>query len=102
MMSAPAVPPSVRSAENERLRQSGLRLLLVLGVHILRRLRHGDNHRVELDLMVGRNLVVRDQVAGPGFYRAEGTAFDARNLHETRNRVASHAEVMLERSGSAV
>ena len=48
------------------------------------------------DAAIGGDLVSGDQITCPGFYRAERAAFNARDLHITCDRVASHAEVVLE------
>ncbi len=46
--------------------------------------------------------LLRHQVAGPRLDRAERAALDARDLHEAGDRVAGHAEMMLERGAGAV
>ena len=45
----------------------------------------------------GRDLVARDHEAGPRLDRAERAALDARHLHEAGDRIAGHAEVVLQR-----
>ena len=55
------------------------------------------DRRVEVDAAVGRDLVARDHEAGPRLDRAERAALDAGHLHVAGDRVAGHAEVMLQR-----
>ena len=42
------------------------------------------------------DFVAGDRVRGPCLDGAKGTSFDTGHLHVTRNRIASHAEMMLE------
>src|SRR5262245_5320491 len=86
-----------QSAEGDRQREPGLARLLVLGVHVLCRLRHRGDGGVEIDSMSGLDLVGGNQVRGPSLDGAEGAPFDARNLYESGNRIAGHSQVMLER-----
>src|SRR6059058_5913432 len=82
------------SAKDEGLGQTGLRRLLIFGIHVLGSLGHRRDHRIEIDTAVGRDFVARDQISSPRFDRAERAAFDARYLHEPGDWIAGHAEMM--------
>ena len=69
----------------------------MLRVHLLRGQRHRGDGRVEIDAAVGRDLVARDHETGPRLDRAECAPLDAWHLHEAGDRIAGHAEVMLQR-----
>ena len=71
--------------------------LLVLRVHLLRGQRHRVHRRVEVHAAVGRDLVAGDHEARPRLDGAERAALDARHLHEAGDRVAGHAQVVLQR-----
>ena len=87
--------PRSRSAEHQGNRQAAFRRFLVLGVHLLGGQRHGADGRIEVHATIGRDLVAGDHEARPRLDRAERAAFDARDLHEARHRIARHPEVML-------
>ena len=59
----------------------------------------GQSHdgRVEVDAVPGRDLVAGDRVGGPGLDGPECAPLDTRHLHVPGDRVAGHAEVMLQR-----
>ena len=72
-------------------------MFLVLRVHFLGGERHRCHRRVEVHAAVGGDFIAGDHEAGPRLDRAKRTSFDARDLHETGDRVARHPEVMLQR-----
>ena len=51
----------------------------------------------KLDAMPRFDLVAGDRVGGPGLDGAERAPLDARNLHEPGDRIAGHAQMMLQR-----
>src|SRR6476660_2092267 len=71
------LPSAVSSAEDEGLRETCFRRLLVLLVHILGGLGQSDDHRVDIHAPVRRDLVLGDEIARPRFHRAERAALDA-------------------------
>src|SRR5436190_22990237 len=85
------------SAKRYRKSQTRLTSLLVLAVHVFRRLSQRQNRRVEIDTMPRRNLVAGDRIRGPRFDCAKCTPLDTRNLHVTGDWIAGHAQVMFER-----
>src|SRR5690349_5397650 len=86
-----------RSAENDRLRETGFAGFLVLAVHVLRGLGERDDGCIEVDTVPGRDLVAGNRVSGPGLDRSEGATLDAGDLDVARDRIARHAQVMFER-----
>src|SRR5580704_7451187 len=75
--------------------------LLVARLHIEAGEIHGANHLVERDL-VRFGLVHRQARGLHGFGSAHGIALDARNLHQTADGIAGHAEVVLHGDLSSV
>ena len=84
-------------AEHQGDRQTAFGGLLVLRVHFLGCQRHRVDGRVEVDATVGWDLVARDHESRPRLDGAERATLDTGDLHETRNRVTGHPQVMLER-----
>src|SRR6476620_2757098 len=86
-----------RSAEHYREGETRLAGFLVLAVHLFGGLSQGDHGFVEIDAVPGRDLVAGDRVGGPGLDCPERAPLDARHLHVPGDRVAGHAQVMLQR-----
>ncbi len=86
----------IRSAEHYGLGEASLACLLVLTVHVSRGFGQSHHGRVEIDAVSGRDLVAGDRLGGPGLDCTECAALDARDLHKTGDRVAGHAQVMLQ------
>src|SRR6185369_1757545 len=87
---------TTRSAKDYRESEASFAGFLVLAVHVFRRLSQCLDRRVEIYTMPRRNLVAGDRICCPCFYGAECASLDTRNLHIASDRIAGHAQVMLE------
>src|SRR3954467_2557252 len=97
LRNARGIDTSCRSAENDGLGEASFAGFLVLAVHVSGGLGQSHDGGVEIDAVPGGDFIAGDRICGPRLDRPERTALDARHLHVTRDRIAGHAEVVLQR-----